>query len=198
MSATGIASAQSENQRARDSARVEESRSIRAAAIPGTPPNRPAASAISSLSSYPRWSARGRKQATSDTKQSRARYNRGPVLAPMRPLLSDWSTMPPPDDLRRHPRAPLRLRIDYERMNTFFADYTKNISKGGSFIKTARPLSIGTKFAFSMSVPALSEPVLLQGVVAWIVEPADAAANGGDPGMGIRFIFGSDTQRQDL
>src|SRR5207249_2714624 len=66
LSVTGMASAQSANQRARESARADESRSIRAAAMPGTPPNSPAASATSSLSSYPRWSASGRKQATGE------------------------------------------------------------------------------------------------------------------------------------
>jgi len=71
--ATGTANAQSENQSARERARVEESRSMRAAAIPGAPPNRPAASAINSLSSYPRWSASGRKHAASDKVASSAR-----------------------------------------------------------------------------------------------------------------------------
>ena len=48
---SGIASAQSANQAARERARVEDSVSIRAAAIPGAAPKRPAASATSSLSS---------------------------------------------------------------------------------------------------------------------------------------------------
>ena len=87
-------------------------------------------------------------------------------------------------------RAPIRLRVDYERMNTFFADYTKNISKGGTFIKTARPLPIGTRFLFALSVPALSEPVQITGEVQWI-----AAAGADDPGMGIRFVFAADEER---
>ena len=71
--ASGMVNAQSENQRARERARVEESRSKRAAAIPGAPPNKPAARATISLSSYPRWSASGRKQAASDRVASSAR-----------------------------------------------------------------------------------------------------------------------------
>src|SRR6267143_699335 len=104
----------------------------------------------------------------------------------MRPLLSDWSTMPPPDDLRRHPRAPLRLRIGYERMNAFFADYTKNISKGGTFIKTVRPPEVGTRCRFSLSLPALPEPLLLDGEVAWVLAPGDAQQREAEPGMGVR------------
>ena len=75
--------------------------------------------------------------------------------------------MASPSDRRAAPRGPIRLRVDYERMNAFFADYTKNISKGGTFIKTARPLPVGTRFLFALAVPALSEPVTLDGEVTW-------------------------------
>src|SRR5258708_25238634 len=96
---------------------------------------------------------------------------------------------PSPEDLRQSPRAPLRLRVDYERMNSFFADYTKNISKGGTFIKTARPLPIGSRCQFSFTLPALSEPLVLDGEVTWIQPVAEAEAGGGEPGMGVKFVF---------
>lgn len=108
--------------------------------------------------------------------------------------------MPPPesDESRAGQRAPLRLRVDYERMNSFFADYTKNLSKGGTFIKTRRPLDIGTRCQFSFSLPALSEPLVLQGEVAWIL-PAEAAdARGEEAGMGIRFLFTDATAQREF
>ena len=49
---------------------------------------------------------------------------------------------------RSAPRHAITLRVDYKRMNTFFADYAKNISKGGTFIRTSKPLEIGTEFVF--------------------------------------------------
>ena len=98
-------------------------------------------------------------------------------------------------DARNHYRAPVRLRVDYERMNTFFADYTKNISKGGTFIKTIRPLPIGTRFVFTLSVPALSEPVALSGEVAWVLDVNDTSMGSEEPGMGIRFLFSDDEAR---
>lgn len=58
------------------------------------------------------------------------------------------------DERRGEDRAPITLRVDYKRLNTFFADYTKNISKGGTFIRTTRPLAIGTEFMFVLTVPA--------------------------------------------
>lgn len=99
--------------------------------------------------------------------------------------------MPPPnpEDLRSSVRAPLKLRVDYERMNSFFADYTKNISKGGTFIKTARPFEVGARCMFSFTLPALSEPLVLEGEVTWQRTPEQAAAQNEDPGMGIRFVF---------
>ncbi len=103
-----------------------------------------------------------------------------------------------PRDLRATVRAPVRLRVDYERMNSFFSDYTRNISKGGTFIKTARPLPIGTRFLFALAVPALSEPVQLDGEVTWILPAEAAVPRGEEPGMGIRFLFPDDRARQDF
>jgi type IV pilus assembly protein PilZ len=105
-----------------------------------------------------------------------------------------------PADLRQASRAPIKLRVDYERMNSFFADYTKNISKGGTFIKTLKPLPLGTRFTFALSVPALSEPVQLTGEVTWTMTPEQAqqAGENEEPGMGIRFIFQEASEQQDL
>ena len=103
-----------------------------------------------------------------------------------------------PEDLRFHVRAPIRLRVDYERMNSFFADYTKNISKGGTFIKTARPMEIGTRCQFSFTLPALSDPLVLEGEVTWILTPDAAARQKEEPGMGIRFLFSTPQAEKDL
>jgi type IV pilus assembly protein PilZ len=116
----------------------------------------------------------------------------------MLPLLSECSAMAPPEDLRRSQRAPLKLRIDYEQMNTFFADYTKNLSKGGTFIKTPRPLEVGSRCQFSLSLPAVAEPVLLEGEVAWILAAEEARKRDTDPGMGIRFVFAGEDARRDF
>lgn len=91
-------------------------------------------------------------------------------------------------------RAPITLRVEYKRINTFFADYTKNISKGGTFIRTARPLDIGTEFMFVLSLPE-SVQLELKGVVKWVVTEAEATEEK-PGGMGIQFVFADDGQRQ--
>jgi type IV pilus assembly protein PilZ len=101
-------------------------------------------------------------------------------------------------DLRQSARAPLRLRVDYERMNSFFADYTKDISKGGTFIKTERPLELGTRCQFTFVLPALVGPLVLVGEVAWILPVQAARTRNEDPGMGVRFIFDSPEAEKDF
>jgi type IV pilus assembly protein PilZ len=103
------------------------------------------------------------------------------------------------DDSERRiqPRAPIELKVEYKRLNSFFADYTKNISKGGTFIRTAKPLPIGTEFVFHMTVPKLEAPLVLSGRVQWILTP-DNVQEGQDPGMGIGFIFQTEAERERL
>lgn len=101
------------------------------------------------------------------------------------------------DERRGNSRIPIALRVEYKRVNSFFADYTRNISKGGTFIATARPLPIGTEFVFELSVPDLEEPLRLKGVVEWRIEATDA--NDEKPaGMGIRFRFTGPEEREAL
>lgn len=99
------------------------------------------------------------------------------------------------NDRRSEPRAPIELRVEYKRLNSFFADYTKNIGRGGTFIATDRPLEIGTDFVFKLGVPGLSEPLVLNGKVQWVLMPEDCG-DGREPGMGIGFVFESELERE--
>jgi len=106
-----------------------------------------------------------------------------------------------PADGAQHPRqvrAPLQLRVDYARMNTFFADYTKNISKGGTFIRTPTPLPVGTQFVFRLGIPGFKAPVELNGTVTWTLDVETADKTNTDPGMGIRFLFGDPAEQKDF
>jgi type IV pilus assembly protein PilZ len=101
------------------------------------------------------------------------------------------------DDRRSNPRHAITLRVDYKRMNTFFADYAKNISKGGTFIRTSKPLEVGTEFVFVLSIPSQADQLQLRGEVMWTVD--DAQGTKAHPaGMGIRFRFVDDAERSQL
>ncbi len=97
-------------------------------------------------------------------------------------------------DRRTRPRAPIELRVEYKRVNMFFADYTRNISKGGTFIATRHPLEVNTEFKFSLVVPAFDEPLVLTGLVVWRVTPEEATSDR-PAGMGIEFQYASDDDR---
>lgn len=97
---------------------------------------------------------------------------------------------------RESGRSPIELKVEYKRLNAFFADYTRNISNGGTFIKTDKPLPIGTEFTFKLQVPKLEEALTIAGQVRWIVGPEDEGAE--DAGMGIRFVYADDAERQQV
>ncbi|WP_437275613.1 TIGR02266 family protein [Sorangium sp. So ce375] len=97
-------------------------------------------------------------------------------------------------DRRSAQRAAIELSVEYKRLNTFFADYTRNISKGGTFIRTERPLAIGTEFVFALSIRNLTEPLRLRGRVKWVVTSAEATESS-PPGMGIEFQYTSEAER---
>lgn len=93
-------------------------------------------------------------------------------------------------------RAPIELMVVYQRADAFFTDYTANISRGGTFIRTDQPLPVGTKCCFLMKIPGRDQPFELNGEVAWLnddrVQGNPAVA---EKGMGIRFIFASESAR---
>lgn len=108
------------------------------------------------------------------------------------------------DERRSDSRKPIELKVEYKRINAFFADFTRNISKGGTFIGTSKPLDVGTEFVFKLFVPNLDGPIEIRGLVKWIVTPDEAKHSAaqrigqGEPGMGIRFIYDDDQERKQI
>jgi type IV pilus assembly protein PilZ len=74
---------------------------------------------------------------------------------------------------------------------------------GGTFIKTTKPLEVGTEFLFKLMIPTLPEPLVLRGGVRWILHEGETRVGEGpdgadEPGMGIRFIYEDDNQRAEV
>jgi type IV pilus assembly protein PilZ len=110
------------------------------------------------------------------------------------PTIPAPAPVDPEAEKRGGERSAIRLKVDYRRLNSFFADYTKNISKGGTFIRTSKPLGVGTEFVFVLSLPTLNEQLQLNGEVMWVVTDAQATEDQ-PPGMGIKFRFDNDGDR---
>lgn len=86
---------------------------------------------------------------------------------------------------RRHPRREINLEIVYSSLETFFYDYAINISRGGMFIKTDRPLHVGTRVKLKFSLPGRELPVETSGRV---VRTVSGKGRMDEPhGMGIEF-----------
>ncbi|MFH1131830.1 MAG: TIGR02266 family protein [Pseudomonadota bacterium] len=106
----------------------------------------------------------------------------------------------PSQEKRRSARASVELEVQYKRVNAFFSDYTRNISQGGTFIETTKPLEVGTEFVFRLTVPHMEEPLVFKGLVKWVVTEADRGKDPErpEPGMGIEFLYDSEDERQRI
>jgi type IV pilus assembly protein PilZ len=93
---------------------------------------------------------------------------------------------------REHARKPVELQVAYEKVNAFFADYTKNISKGGTFIPSRRSLPLGTAFRFRLVVPGRPVPFELEGIVV------RNDTEGDEPGVGIQFRWSDEERRREF
>jgi type IV pilus assembly protein PilZ len=96
---------------------------------------------------------------------------------------------------RHHARSHVEIAVEYALVDEFVSEYTRNISKGGIFIRSDRQLPLGTQIAFRLDVPGLPEPLTIMGRVAWARGPEESASEGEEPGMGIEFLFDSEEQR---
>src|SRR4051794_37465079 len=75
----------------------------------------------------------------------------------------------------------------------FISDWAVNISRGGIFINTRTPLSVGTTVRLIISLPDTQFPFELSGRVARVNEfdnPSNQV-----PGMGIEFVNVDDEKR---
>ncbi len=93
--------------------------------------------------------------------------------------------------------APIELQLDYQRLNTFFADYVKNLSRGGTFVNTKKPLPVGTQFVFVLSVPRIQTPLRFDGKVMWVTSIEDSS-KANPPGMGIEIEYPSEEEKQRM
>ncbi len=76
------------------------------------------------------------------------------------------------------------LFVEYDGADDLIGDFTENLSTGGTFVSTTRPLPIGTRVQLVLSFPGLLEPISIEGVVRWHrTEESDE----GGAGAGLQF-----------
>ncbi len=96
---------------------------------------------------------------------------------------------------RKTARVPIEIKVEYKRINAFIADFTRDISGGGLFVRTDNPLPMGAEALFTLNIPRVEGPVTLNGIVRRIVGKGDPSV---EAGMGVELLFADDAERQAL
>jgi type IV pilus assembly protein PilZ len=87
---------------------------------------------------------------------------------------------------RRSGRFEVTWQVDCETEDTFLYAYITNISEMGIFVRTDKPLPVGTHLVLRFSPPSAEDTFVLHGLVQWI-NPVRPLGENLNPGMGIRF-----------
>jgi type IV pilus assembly protein PilZ len=89
-------------------------------------------------------------------------------------------------DKRDHPRAVVKIEIEFKETVDFATSYMLNISNGGLFIKTDEAFPLDTIVLLRFTMPGDSRPIETEGKVVWC---NTKGAKGYFPkGMGINFL----------
>ncbi len=88
---------------------------------------------------------------------------------------------------RHAQRVDFDVTVDFGTDDRFFTGFAGNISDGGLFIATERPLPVGLPIMIRFSIPQFEAPITVTAEVRW-VRPArsDLAETAG--GMGVKFL----------
>ncbi len=85
-------------------------------------------------------------------------------------------------------RYPKRLSISFRSKESFFHEFTTNISTGGLFIKTNNPLDEMTEIDLELNIPGMEEPVVVTARVVFVLRPEQVPNAHTPPGMGVEFV----------
>ncbi len=89
---------------------------------------------------------------------------------------------------RVHDRIPISAPVEYEGFERFHPDRILNLSAGGAFIATARPLPIHRHVSFFFSLPNLPKSrIKASGSVVWTPQTSSGTGARHPMGMGIEF-----------
>jgi uncharacterized protein (TIGR02266 family) len=87
------------------------------------------------------------------------------------------------------------FRVSYRTLDELVVAYTRDLSRGGLFLKTQRFLPINAVILLSLELPEGGGEVPVIARVAYVRDPQSAAAAGKTPGMGIQFLDVSSDSR---
>ncbi|MFO7460485.1 MAG: TIGR02266 family protein [Desulfatiglandales bacterium] len=98
---------------------------------------------------------------------------------------------------RTEVRVKKTLSLTYKDDMAFVRAYLGNISSGGLFIKTEKPLPRREQFLLRLQLPDLPDPIRISCEVVWARSTAEATVK--EPaGMGVKFVEMSQKENEAL
>ena len=82
------------------------------------------------------------------------------------------------------------VKIEYKKFSSFLKDYIKSLSRGYLFLVSDEEHALGEKFAFSIKVSALGQPLSANGNVIFIGENDML-----EKGIGLDFSFDEESKK---
>ena len=100
---------------------------------------------------------------------------------------------------RRHTRRTIELRVYHESEHSLRYDECEDLSVGGIFVRTEKPLAEGTSVFLEIEMPGTDgRPIKVMGEVMWVVRKDEKKLSRKSPGMGIRFNQISEEDRRAI
>ena len=101
-------------------------------------------------------------------------------------------------DNRRNPRITCSLMSGCFWNESFTIDQVRNVSEGGVFLETSKPLTPKQKVSLRVFFPRIKEPFDTIGEVIWSTSGLPEEKTVKLQGIGIRFSFLDEEQRNRL
>jgi type IV pilus assembly protein PilZ len=98
---------------------------------------------------------------------------------------------------RQHPRFEVSFPVDCSTRQFFFSNYVCNISKGGIFIRSDKPLPLNAEVSLVLHLPAMDRKLFATGRVVWNYD-IEKGTSQVVPGSGIRFVAMTSSDRAAL
>jgi len=92
------------------------------------------------------------------------------------------------EEKRDYIRKPFFMSVDYSTQDRVYRDFIKDISTGGVFIETLRPLPVGQEILMAFSFPNQRQNFKISGDVVRM----------NTKGIGVSFIVKNEAQKESL
>ncbi len=87
--------------------------------------------------------------------------------------------------VRKHPRVQKSLALSYQDHTGFVKAFTGNISQGGLFIRSKKPLEMGEEFLLKLTLPGIPNALNIKCKVMWVRKSQLDIKR--PAGMGVQF-----------